>query len=248
MTKERLQSLPLSKLRGIAQKEGIDVPSGTVRATLIDLIYEAMEEDRTEREAGNNSAIQVEEKKYEILQDEELEIGGDHDFSISESYNETKIFLLLRDPLWAFAYWDIRDCDREDMKTDMHFDKLFLRVFELDEKKKSAEIIDSFDIPIKFTDDRWYINLPRAGSTYFIALMYRTAGGDRELCRSNTVHSPEKTLLDISLRDELIESIDNEMLILSGLYDYVESSSFRENIPQRIISMVDAAAHYTYNR
>jgi uncharacterized protein len=241
MTIERLQSLPLKVLREIARKEGLRSTNGLSRESLIESILEAMEEDRYEREQGNSSAVLVEEKKYEIVRDEELEATETQDYSIPEKYNETKIFFIIRDPLWAFAYWDLKTDDINALKDDSGFEKLYLRVFEIDEQETYCEIIDSFDIPIKFSDNKWYINLPRSGRSYFIAVMSKVNRKERELCRSNTICSPKKTLMDAAVREKIYDSLDNTMLILSGIYDYVESSSFRENIPQRIISMVDSA-------
>lgn len=247
MTVERLQSLPLKLLREVAQKEGLHTTNGLSRESLIEFILEAMEEDRYEREQGNSSAVLIEEKKYEIVRDEELDVPVTQEFSIPEKYNETKIFFIIRDPLWAFAYWDLKSDDIDALKDDSGFENLFLRVFEIDEQETYCEIIDSFDIPIKFSDDKWYINLPRSGRSYFIAVMTKVNRKERELCRSNTIYSPKKTLMDVTVREKIYDALDNTMLILSGIYDYVESSSFRENIPQRIISMVDSA-HMSIHR
>jgi hypothetical protein len=239
MTKERLQSLPWKFLEQIARREGIQSINGMGRNALIEQIIEAIEEDRCEREAGNNSAIHVEEKKYEIIRDEELEIETENEYEIPESYNETRIVFMLRDPLWAFAYWDIRSDEIETLKEDPLFQKLFLRVFEVNEHQTYCAIVDSFDIPVKTSDNKWYINLPRAGRAYFITLMCKINRREKELCRSNIISSPNKTFMDMAVREKILDNMDSDMLVLSGLHDYVETSSYRENIPQRIISMVD---------
>ena len=168
MTRERLERLSFPTLREIAEKEGISIKNSVGRSDLIDLILEAMEEDRDEREHLNNLAIRVEEKKYDITIDEELESEEKQEYPISERYNETRLTLLLRDPLWAFAYWDIKDLDYKKIQNTMPGFSLILRVHESrDSIIGDDKYIDSFDIPVTLTDNRWYINLPRAGSTYY---------------------------------------------------------------------------------
>lgn len=239
MTKERLETLSLSYLKRLAKDEGIHYIHNVDKDVLIELILEAKEEDRDERERGSNSAIRVEEKKYELTREEEIPLPGKNEDIISQRYNENNIFLLLRDPMWAFAYWDIKMGDIQQMKSDVRPVKVFLRVFELEERESGCKIVDSFDIPIKSTDSKWYINLPRAGRCYFIALLYKINKSETELCRSNVVKSPSKTLADLTSREKIYNALDNTMLILSGIYDLVEVSSFQEYIPQRIINMVD---------
>jgi hypothetical protein len=131
----------------------------------------------------------------------------------------------------------------ESLKSTSRFEKLLLRVFEMDHHGETWNIIDSFDIPIKFTDNSWYINLPRSGRSYSIVLISRVNHEERELCRSNSIHSPDKTMMSIASREKIYGSVDETMLILSGIYDYLEISSLRENIPHRIIAMVDNAGY-----
>ncbi len=93
--------------------------------------------------------------KYDIFQDEELVSREKERFPIPERYNETKIVLLLRDPQWAFAYWDrSTDTVHENFQKDMFFEGYFLRVFEYDTAGSGGEFSDSFfDIPVSDTDN-----------------------------------------------------------------------------------------------
>ena len=72
VTKERLQKLSLPSLLRIASNEGIKEAKELPREELVELILEAMAEERYERERSNNTAIRIEEKKYDIFRDEEL--------------------------------------------------------------------------------------------------------------------------------------------------------------------------------
>lgn len=238
MTKERLQGLSFASLLDIAAKESIAVPEGTDKNTLIELIQEAMEEDRTEREQANNSAMRVKEKKYDIVRDEEIELERDDEFPLPERYNETRIVALLRDPLWAFAYWDLKDAEIQSHLENPEFQGLSLRICEVEEKREGEVVKDYFEIPVKTSDSSWYINLPTAGKSYHIELRCREGEKDLLLCRSNSLHSPHGEVAREDLH-EMMDQADNDALVLTGLNEYGDSSS-RDNIPQRIISMVDS--------
>ena len=238
MTRERLQRLSFASLLDMATKEGIKVPEGIDKESLIDQIQEALEEDRDEREQSNNAAMRIKEKKYEIVQDEEIEAQEKADYPLPERYNETRIVALLRDPLWAFAYWDLKDSDIDPLSQSPDFKELFLRVCEvLPDPATGPDGPGYFDIPVKVSDDSWYINLPNPGKSYFIELRCATGIKEILLCRSNEIHSPLGEVAPDYLQ-EVIGGGENDVLALSGLDEY-GPSSVREQIPQRINSLVD---------
>ena len=238
MTRERLQSLSMAALQDIARKKNIPHHRDISSEQLIEVILDAIEDDRDEREMMNNPAMRVSEKKYDIIHDDDYageEEGSE--FPIPESYNETKIMLLLRDPQWAFAYWDIKDTDIAAINENPSTLRLYIRVHEISGESLSAETrVTSHDIPVKFSDKSWYINLPKAGVNYCLELACRDGRTHTVLCRSNTVHSPRGTLPGDYLED-LKKSAD-EILMLSGLPD-VDRSALSEGIPQRVISLLD---------
>lgn len=239
MTEERLRGLSFASLLDIATKEGISAGENIDKESLIELISEAMEEDRTEREQSNNSAMRIKEKKYDITRDEEIETAGSEDFVLPDRYNETRITALLRDPLWAFAYWDIKDSDLERISDQSESDPLFLRVCELRAgDEKGSDVVGYFDIPVKTTDSSWYINLPAPGKSYAIELHARVGIESHSLCRSNAIHSPLGQVA-VEYLHEMISKPDNDSIVLTGLDQY-SASSLRENIPQRIISLIDS--------
>ena len=239
MTEERLSVLSLSALHEIADNEGIKNAADLSREELIEQILEAIEEDREERECFNNFAMRIEEKKYEILLDEEFESQKGIIFEIPERYNETKIALLLRDPFWAFAYWDIQDQELDEIGERGHIEGLLLRVCHLENGKSGKEeVIDSFDIPVKGQDNKWYINLPESGKKYFIKLVVRLAGGEKVLCTSNLVTSPVKAVA-ATIAGENITDFSDPMLAFAGLF-HLDESALDGSIPHRIIQFIEA--------
>jgi len=237
MTRERLQSLSTAVLYQIAEKEGYKgSQSAADREKMIDYIMEAMADSRIEREIINNSAMKLKSSKYDVFQDEELVSREKEKFPIPERYNETKIVLLLRDPQWAFAYWDINDAEHENLQKDMFFEGYFLRVFEYDTAGSGKEFSDSyFDIPVSDTDNRWYINLLHGGKWYSVGLFAMVHGKERFLTISNRVNSPRGYIAENM--EEFLNDPHGMNILLSSLWDYDRTGN--NHIPQRIIAIMD---------
>ena len=236
MTKERLQDLPLEALREMANRIEISFHQNIARDALVELIYEAEEEEKSERESANNSAMRVKEKKFDIIEDEGSESMSPDEFELPDSYNETMICLLLRDPLWGFAYWDLKQADVDTIRSAPN-SRLLLRVYQIDiDAPGGKKRRRPFEIPVKISDRSWYINLPETGKRYSLELIMQTRQGETVLCASNSIESPEISInpTNNSSTDESFYSI----LAVSGLQ---ESSDFSEKggIPQRIISLLD---------
>ena len=142
MTKDRLQSQPLSSLKDIAKKMGISDYENFHREKLIDVIIDALEEDRNDRIIHNNMAIRGEEKKYDIFRDEEIEAQDKTVYDIPSSYNETKVGLILVEPQLAYSYWEISEKDKAAYNETAKSGKLFLRVHEM-----SCAVCEENDLP-----------------------------------------------------------------------------------------------------
>jgi len=246
MTEERLQSLSVEELHYIAKKHDIEDHQDLSRLELIEIILEIMEEEKQERFSDNNSIISIEEKKFEIIKDEELDFQEEDPFPLPEKYNETELFFLLRDPSWAFAYWNIAPNTMSDYKSDPSFEELFFRVYELTGPQYAPKnVIDYYEIPLALNDTSRYINLPHAESYYCVELIARYAAEEKSILRSQAIYSPKDTF-----HSEEGEQQQNlkKILKLSGLYSSSVSSfgmtSFGEGadgrrVPQRIISFAD---------
>ncbi len=243
MTRDRLTQYSMFDLYKIAENEGVqyDVTEGN-RDELIEKILEDLEEDKNERDLANNDAMKLKNMKYDILQDYELEAQEKQVYSIPEKYNDTRIVLLLRDPLWAYTYWDLNDKELAKMKEELFFEGFFLRVFELSSKKTSKEdsfsqdnIIDYYDIPVDEKDDSWYINLGKTGRHFGIQLCSVIHGNVSVLSKSNVIKSPRGFVAE-HIKD-LSNDPDLMTVLMSGLWDY--NNKGENVIPQRILSIME---------
>ena len=164
--------------------------------------------------------------------DEEISADAE-EVPLPSGYNETRIVLLLRDPLWAFAYWDLDQSDFESISTNAQ-SHLVLRVYQCD---NSGEIARNggrpFEIPVKNIDRSWYINLPAPGKQYFLDLIAAFGNNETVLCTSNAVASP-----NIPLNNGANSLSRDNILAVSGL-NRVDDFTKKGAIPQRIISLLD---------
>jgi hypothetical protein len=236
MIRDRLEALSLESLRRIAVQYDIDVTEDMSRETLVDLIFDALEENRLEKEASDTNPMKVEEKKYVLFEGAELE--GVHDFpddaELPDDYNETRVVLLVRDPAWAFAYWEIGQGTLDELGED-EIDSLdlLLRVSGSEDRRLTNP--EQFDIPVQASDLNWYINLPRPETYYRIDLIARGEEGDSLLASSNTILVPPGALSNG--HDDRVSASDH-VLAYSGL-DKLDVASYGNTIPQRILGLMD---------
>ncbi len=236
MTKERLQLLSLEALQDIAGRIGLSRIDGIEKEILIEQILEAFEEDRSDRHNSSNIEMLVKEKKFDLACDEHFGGRNGDEPTLPETYNETIIVVLLRDPYWAFTYWDLNSEDRtriDSAQEEEEENRLLIRVYEYDSDSSER---DSFDIPVRAADRSRYINLPRAGREYSVELLAASEEAEYVLARSNHIHSP-----DLSLKDYTDFEDDTFMNILAvaGIGELGEDT-LQRGIPQRIISLLDA--------
>jgi hypothetical protein len=87
---------------------------------------------------------------------------GTKDFSGSvpfpRQYNITFIETMTRDPLWTFAFWEVKEHDREILEQIAGFDGYCLRVNPLADKETADSL--GFTVPVGPEDTAWYIGFP----------------------------------------------------------------------------------------
>ena len=138
-----LESLTTGELAVLADNEGIEIPPGLERNFIIEALIEAGDD---ESEA------------------EEQEPLDDADFlepvQLPHQYNITYIDVLIRDPLWVFAFWEIKEHDREIHEKAPDFGGYLLRVTSLDSPSRNGYAAGedpSFTVPVGTDDTAWYL-------------------------------------------------------------------------------------------
>jgi hypothetical protein len=187
MTKESLQSIPLEELAALAREEGYEEGGADDRAALTEFILENLKDRAREKEQENSPSIRVEESKYQITDPQTQERTGSDIYPIADRYNQTKIVFMVRDPHWAFAYWELDNKTLERLPNKEENRYLILRVRETESVQPS-----SFDIPIQFSDSSWYIYLPNQDCSYILELGIVSKGRYSCLASSNPIHTPRE--------------------------------------------------------
>jgi hypothetical protein len=198
VTTDKLDALSLEELYVLADRTGLDLPPGLERPFVIEEILEVLEDDFEDRRSSQGEALHMDEKKYSELRIDEIDVDPGVDESMTARYNETMVRAIVRDPSWAFAYWDVSDSEIDALRGEEGSAGLFLRVAEIGGTGEPDNAHhEYFDIPVADGDLQWYINLPRSGVRFRIDLCARRSGQGgkiRVLARSNEVESPRQTL------------------------------------------------------
>jgi hypothetical protein len=217
--------MPLEELAALARSTGLEPGEDLAAEELIELLLEGFQEMRQEREEGNNPSVRVEEAKFEVGEEEDALPAAAEGPTLPQRYNETRVVLMVRDPHWAYAYWDVEEAQAARVRRDSSFEQLVLRVQDL-------QPASSFDIPLQWSDSSWYIYLPNQDADYLLELGYLSSGRFRLLARSNPVHTPRE-----SVAGEAPEEGESLFLGLAPEAFAAPSSAMSsEAIPQRILS------------
>ncbi|UTC63323.1 DUF4912 domain-containing protein [Treponema sp. OMZ 787] len=169
LSKSYLQSVSTDELLQIADDYGIFVTKCRDRNLIIDELLEINEEaDLVHHKTSKNH-------------NEDLVLDDDADdkdnTGLTLSYNKTEIHVLLRDPMWAFAFWDFYKPEFLRAVNDPDFDSFFLRV-NLFSEDNLSEAYDSFDIDVTDCDRSRYFYLSFNDAVTKVELCSRKIDGD----------------------------------------------------------------------
>lgn len=150
LTLAHLETLSSADLIALADDYGIDIPDNLNRRFIIGELLDVAED--LDSESQNSS-----------LMNEEGEVPED-DGEIPLTFNETEISVILRNPAWAFVYWDISAEALKKICDSSRFSQMLLRVSYF-EHEEDITPVEYFDLEIKLEDREQYILL-KAGMKY----------------------------------------------------------------------------------
>ena len=144
LSRSYLETLSSADLISLADDYGIDVPDDLNRRFIIGELLEVASELSHSRPRDGGMTIQNSEPMETAL---------------PETFNETQVDFVLRDPVWAYVYWDIRAGDVAKCTAANGFSALVLRVsFFDDEDAQSPQ--ESFDVQVGLSVREQYVLLP----------------------------------------------------------------------------------------
>lgn len=135
-------------------------------------------------------------------------------FELPAAYGEDRATLLVRDPWWLYAYWEVTPDTYQKTLARLErdgntFEKTVLRVYDITEAAAGGSK-SFFDIELNFFADNWTIDVGVPDREWVIEIGLRTrTGGFYTLVRSNTAHTPRYGISDV---------IDEEWMLPDDLY------------------------------
>jgi len=196
-----LEGLSTGELIKLADTNGIDIPAGLERIFIIEEILEcANAEDQSAKE--------------------EIVVNPSYSESVllPKRYNISYIEVIIRDPLWAFVFWEIKGHDREVHENAADFNGYCLRVIPLGENGEKGQLENSFTVPIGLQDCARYLGFAEHSSMnsgrYLINL--NVSRGDSELQIASSLPFNLPKLYE---NENITQMSGNPLIRLSGVQD-----------------------------
>lgn len=120
-----------------------------------------------------------------------------HAFSLPASYGTDRIVLMVKDPWWLFAYWEIqpqteRAARRQLLPHEVAGLQTILRVYDVSRLRSGAKPTHpAFDIPLSGLATNWYLPVNPPHHSWMVDIGILTTNGRFiMLARSNRVQTP----------------------------------------------------------
>lgn len=194
-----LETLSFSDLVKLADEYGVDVPEDLDRRFLIGELLELSEENS-----------HGEEQKMIISSGE----GSCQEVNLPKTYNETQISCVLRNPVWAFVFWDVSETDLNMLRQIPDF-KISLRVCIL-ASKNDLTPQEVFEIEIPKGVNEQYVLLP-SGKDYMRVELVYSSGSTREVLAFSSVVVIPKTSTEAFSFTPGMQTDYSEIIKLSGI-------------------------------
>ena len=202
-----LETLSADELRQLADKYSVDIPDGMERVFIIEALMESA--------FGNVDISQA----VEIIESDFLEAAA-----LPRQYNISFIDVMIRDPLWAFVFWEIKTHDREACENAPNFENFCLKVIPMDDPTiQDTGVDDSFVVPVDSHNSGLYLNFPPAEGSYRVEFCAVHKGNLSPLIVSHPFRLPK--LLESPNQKPLLSPefqilYDNPLACLSGVREF----------------------------
>jgi len=209
LTLPYLESLSTGELIDLAVKNGLDIPPGLERGFIIEeLFYLDHGAEGASAEAANHDINQVDPQN-----DAFKEFAA-----LPRQYHISFIEVLIRDPLWAFVFWEIKAHDRNHYESAADFGGYCLRVTPIILKDDAlyADVAASFIVSVDIDDCGRYLGFPPDdGRCFKVELCMRNYDNYTALAESRPFTLPR---LVEPTSNEFVRSVyRNPLAVLSGV-------------------------------
>lgn len=147
---------------------------------------------------------------------------------LPDEYGETTLVLMVRDPEWIYAYWEVSDATREELNLPRNgqVKRQLLRVYKVTGRSWPEEPAHYFfDVEINADARSWYISLPEANEHWCAELGFIDESDNYiTVVRSNPVHTP---------RNSISPEIDSEWMTVQESFEKITRLS-GANLEERL--------------
>jgi len=192
-----LEEMTLRQLRRVASDCGVSRYSRMRKDQLLAAIQEIQSRQQGVTSPQRELAAQeiVEAAKFDVGQDDRT--GGslaavDEGLpDLPDGYGECRIVLMPRDPQWAYAYWDVSNEAKENLRRQGG-QQLALRIYDVTDVNLAFQAPHSIqEYPCDEMAREWYLPIPVSDRDYVIDIGYRCVDGRwLMLARSTPVRIP----------------------------------------------------------
>ena len=264
MNDVELAQLKRKDLLEIARKEKIKNPAKYRKTDLIELIVKQRQSSETYRRKKSQKIETIKEKlvkKESVAEVSHLATVSTYaapqtqseqppreSFSLPYSYNVTKIVLMVRDPYWAYVYWDIDDAKYKEVQyliqTHSGRIKTILRVYDVtDVEFNGFNSHRTFDVDVSLEAKAWYIHTGVPDRDYLVDIgLLDDQGKFYLIARSNIMRTPRDTMSDVIDENWMISDFDEIYSLSRGLGVGLSSGEVRRRRKQIFEQTVSSGA------
>ncbi|MBR5964732.1 MAG: DUF4912 domain-containing protein [Treponema sp.] len=175
LTRAKLETLTSAELLEIADEYGIDAPDDLNRQFIIGDLLELASELEEDEKVKETIALAEGEQQINVN-------------TLPTSYNETKINVILRNPISLFVWWDLSEWTIKKIRSERSQLRLFVYFFESLDDEKPA---DAFDIQLTYADRENYVIIPGGKKIVRVDLVSESADKSEILAFSEKIVIPK---------------------------------------------------------
>jgi uncharacterized protein len=181
-----LEEMTLRQLRRVASRFGVSRYSRMRKDQLLASIQDAQNQTINSPMAHASDSLetqeQVESTKYDVgvvsaLYNPALASVDESLGDFPEGYGESRIVLMPRDPQWAYAYWDIPNEHKSELRSQGG-QQLAVRIYDVSDIDIQYQVPHSVqEYPCDEMAREWYLPIPVSDRDYVVEIGYRTYDG-----------------------------------------------------------------------
>ncbi|MCL2602175.1 MAG: DUF4912 domain-containing protein [Treponema sp.] len=230
-----LESLTTSALIKAADNLGIDIPPDLDRILIINELLEiaysgALAVEHTAHADTTTNVNNTADSNVATTEENDSAASQQHEIEpvpLPKRYNITYIEVFVRDPFWAFVFWEIKSQDKEQLENADGFESYYLKV--LPDGATSANAEGVFTVPVGVDDTGRYLGMTPISKKataenerqfrYKVELCAGTTEGETVLAVSNPFSLP--LIHEVPAGSEARRfTAENPIALLSGYEDF----------------------------